>query len=427
MKAHYKYALAAGLLVAGVCAPRCVSAADATTTATRPAATGDPTFPEFNKFFPIMAWDDVENEATIRKMANCGINSIAFVPPTLLDACAKHDVKAILFDQRVTPRWDQQYNATSATSVLREMVEKYNNHPATYGYHLKDEPDDGQFPELGKSSQLLRDIAPGKWAYINLPPGMGDWYSDTYLQKFVDMCKPPVLSYDNYAIGETGTFSYGFWANAWDVRKAALRNNLPFHVIILTAAHFNYRVPNDGDLRLQIYGSLAYGARGLGYYKFRSRSLDVLGAPDLGNFRDAPLDQFDEKTAMYPKLKNINRQVANIAPYLMKLRNDDVYHVGEIPERNHGITSHTLLSGLKAGAGLIVGDFTHEEDGSRWVMVVNKDLTSSTFCRPIFTDEVKSVQYVSPITGKLTDFPDPWYALAPGQGVLLKPEYAAPK
>jgi hypothetical protein len=33
---------------------------------------------------------------------------------------------------------------------------------------------------------------------------------------------------------------------------------------------------------------------------------------------------------------------------------------------------------------------------------------------------MKAVEYVSPITGELADFPDPWYCLAPGQGVLLK-------
>ena len=45
-----------------------------------------------------MAWDDVREESTIKKMAECGINSIAFVPPDFLDACQKYQVKAIVFD-----------------------------------------------------------------------------------------------------------------------------------------------------------------------------------------------------------------------------------------------------------------------------------------------------------------------------------------
>ncbi len=366
-----------------------------------------------------MAWDDVEDEATIQKMAECGINMIAFVPPRLLDACNKHHVQAIVLDQRVTPNWDQPFDSKRANAVLPELIKKYNRHPAVYGYHLKDEPDGNQLVELGKSAALVRKLAPGKWPYINMTPGMGDWYATNFLQLYVDTCKPPILSYDNYAIGEAVDFSYGFWANISDIRGAALRNNIPFHNIILTAAHFNYRVPTAADLRLQMYGSLVYGAKGIAFYKFRSRPLAVLGAPDLGNFRLAPLDEFDEKTETWSSLRNINHQIKNLAPVLLKLHSDDVYHIGEIPERNHGLRETNLLSNLEAGEQFIIGEFTHK-DGSRWMMIVNKHLKMSTFCRPKFKTAPKKIEYVSPITGQLAPFPAPWYALAPGQGVLLK-------
>jgi hypothetical protein len=382
------------------------------------AATADAVERDEN-FFPLMAWDDVENEATIQKMADCGINMIAFVPPRLLDACKKHHVQAIVFDQRVTPNWDQPFDSKRANAILPELIKKYNRHPAVYGYHLKDEPDGNQLVELGKSAELVRKLAPGKWPYINMTPGMGDWYATNFLQLYVDTCKPPVISYDNYAIGEAVDFSYGFWANISDVRGAALRNNIPFHTIILTAAHFNYRVPTAADLRLQMYGSIVYGAKGLAFYKFRSRPLSVLGAPDLGNFREAPLDQFDEKTETWNSLRNINHQIRNLAPVLLKLHSDDVYHIGEIPERNHRLRETNLLSGLEAGEQFIIGEFTHN-DGSRWMMIVNKDLKMSTFCRPKFKTAPKKIEYLSPITGELAPFPAPWYALAPGQGVLLK-------
>jgi hypothetical protein len=369
-------------------------------------------------FFPLMAWDDVRSEETIQKMADCGINLIAFVPPKLLDACEQHGVKAIVFDPRVTPAWDKPFASKTANDVLPEIIEKYNKHPAVYGYHLKDEPDGGQFAELAKSAELVRKLAPGKWPYINLTPGMGDGYVKDHLQPFVEQCRPPILSYDNYPIGENVEFSYGYWANMWDVRSVALKNKIPFHTILLTAAHFNYRIPTAADLRLQINGALAYGARGLAYYKFCSEPLSVLDAPDLGNFR-GPLDEFGEKTRVWDDLRNINRQVLNLAPTLLKLRSDDVYHVGDIPERNHGINDSSLVAKLEAGVAFIIGDFTHD-DGSRWVMIVNKNLKESAFCRPVFRNMPKSVRYLSPVTGELKPFPSPWYALAPGQGVLLK-------
>jgi hypothetical protein len=116
----------------------------------------------------------------------------------------------------------------------------------------------------------------------------------------------------------------------------------------------------------------------------------------------------------------------------LNLRSDDVYHIGEIPERNHSLRETNLLSGLEAGEQFIIGEFTHK-DGSRWMMIVNKHLKMSTFCRPKFKTAPKKIEYLSPITGQLAALPLPWYALAPGQGVLLKltseetPRLATPK
>jgi len=371
-------------------------------------------------FFPLLAWDDVRSEDTVKKMAEGGINAIAFVPARMLDACAKHNVKAIVYDDRVTPAWDKPFDSKRANDVLPEIIKQLNGHPAVYGYHLKDEPDGGQFPELGKSVELVRKLAPGKWPYINLTPGMGDGYVKDHLEPFVKTCNPTILSYDNYAIGEKVAFSYGFWANIFDVRSVALKHDLPFHAIVLTAAHWNYRVPSAADLRIQVYGALAYGAKGIGYYKYCSEPLSVLDAPDLGNFRQAPLDEFGEKTVTWEHLRNLNRQVQNLAPTLLKLRSDDVYHIGEIPERNHGMSEQSLLAGLDSGVAFVIGEFTHADDQSRWVMVVNKNLTESAFCRPKFRTTPKSIGYLSPVTGELKPFPAPWYALAPGQGVLLR-------
>lgn len=376
-------------------------------------------------FFPIMAWDDVRDVETIKKMAEAGINSIAFTPPELLDACYQYGVKAIVFDPRVTPKWDQPYNAEKGNPVLREIIEKYNDHPAVFGYHLKDEPDGNQLFELGKSSKLVNELAPGKWAYINLPPGMGDWYDKEYLQLFVDQCQPKFISYDNYAIGESDKygFSWGYWANIWDIRSASLRNKVPFHTIFLSAAHFSYRIPSFDDLSLQIYGALAYGAQGLGYYKFVGETLSVLGAPELGNWRFAPLDEFGDKTPTYYNVQNLNKRIQAWAPTLLKLKSDDVYHIGgDIPDRNHGVTDTSLIKGFENGHSFIVGEFTHQEDGSRWIMIVNKDLQNSTFLRPKFADnvDVNSIELLSHATGKLTEWPKIWYSLSPGQAALIK-------
>jgi hypothetical protein len=372
-----------------------------------------------NESFPLMAWDYADDEATLQKMADCGINMVAFVPPEALDACEKVGIQAIVYQQGITPaRWDQPFNAEEANKALPDLIKRVNDHPAAYGYHLKDEPGGDQFAELAKSVALVKELAPGKWPYINLPPGMGEGY-DGYLDLYVNTVKPPILSYDNYPVGQDGSFSYGYWANIAQVRNAGLRHKLPFWVIMLSSAHLTYGEPNETHLRLQAWGSLVYGARGVCYYKFISGSLPILEAPDLGDWRNGPLDQFGEKTHTWNWMRNLNRQIQKVAPTHLKLKSDLVYHVGEVPEQNRGIGDDTLVKGLKAGDAFIIGDFTHE-DGSRWVMIVNKHLRNSVPCRPEFRDSPASVEYLSPITGELKPFPDPWYCLPPGQGVLLK-------
>lgn len=369
--------------------------------------------------FPIMAWDYADDEATLQKMADCGINMVAFVPPEALDLCQKFGIRAIVYQEGITPpRWDQAFNSTEANAALPELIKRVNDHPAVYGYHLKDEPGADQFAELGKSVALVKELAPGKWPYINMTPGMGKGYDD-FLEMYFDACQPPILSYDNYAVGQDGSFSPGFWANIAAIRNAALRHDVPFYNIFLTSAHLTYGEPDENHLRLQAWGSLVYGARGLCCYKFISASLPILEAPDLGDWRNGPLDQFGEKTHTWYWLRNLNRQVQNYGPTLVKLRSDVVYHIGEVPEHNRGVGDDSLVKGLKAGEAFVIGDFTHK-DGSRWVMIVNKHLKNSVQCIPEFRDEMAAVEYLSPITGELKSFPTPWYCLPPGQGVLLK-------
>ena len=369
------------------------------------------------EFFPLIAWDYVGDEATIKSMADCGVTVIAFVPPRLLKTCAKYGIKAIVFDQSVAPEFGENFDADKAFKNLPALIARVNKNPAVYGYHLRDEPGADQFPALGRAVAMVKKLAPGKWPYINCYPGTGDDYVKL-METFVAQCDPTILSYDNYATHPDGSFSWGFWANLADMRQVAVEHNLPFQTIVLTSTHWGYGELNEAHLKLEIFGPLAYGAKGLSYYKFCSGSLPIMNCPDLGNFRDGPLDQFGEKTPAWDILRNLNHQVLNLAPTLLKLHSDEVYFFGDIPKRNHGPDEKSLVKSMPGG-DFIVGDFTHE-DGSRYVMIVNKDLKSSHPCDPTFNVPVKTRNYVFPVTGELKPFPQPYYYLAPGQGVLIQ-------
>lgn len=367
-----------------------------------------------------MAWDYADDEAMLQKMADCGINLVAFVPPAALDACEKVGVKAIVFEEGIGySKYNSAHDGDQAAAKWVELIGRVNDHPAVYGYHIKDEPNESEFPELAKSVAVIREHAPGKWPYINLLPSVFPNY-DNHLNQFVKVCNPTAISYDRYSYSEDGGFHDTFWGNLAQVRNASIRHDLPFWNIILTTAHGNYGEVTPTILRMQVFGSLLYGARGISYYKFISREVPILQAPDLGNWRSGPLDEFGEKTPLWSALRNLNRQVQNLAGPLLRLKSDRVYHIGSVPPENQGVADDSLVKGMKIGANWAVGEFTHEEDGSRWVMLLNKDQFSSHLCKPEFRTPPAKVEYCNPIAGDMRPFLDELHYLAPGQAVLIK-------
>ena len=370
--------------------------------------------------FPFMAWDYVDETTILKSMHEAGITSVAFVPAKMLDACQRFSLKCIVFDERLSGTlWSRPFDGDRFQKNFAAVVKEVGNHPALYGYHVKDEPPESDFTELAKAVAEVKRLAPGKWPYINLFPGNGDSY-DKYLDHFVEVVHPTALSYDRYSIiGDVGSgeLDPAFWTNLAQVRAAAQRHHLPFWNILLSSPHWRYRDLTEADIRLQVWASLAYGVSGISYYKFISKELPILNADDLGNWRGGPLNQFEEKTPTWDWVRDIDRQIQNIAPVFLRLRSDDVYHLGDVPPGNHAASDNSLVRSLPAG-DFVVGDFS--ADGTRYVLIVNKSLKRSVHCAPEFRTKPKAVRYVSPRTGEIKPYPAPFYWLAPGQGVLLE-------
>jgi hypothetical protein len=370
-------------------------------------------------FFPVMAWNSVPADlAVLKKMRDCGFTVAGFAPPKALKLCRKAGLMALVSDARVSgydwTKVDDQVARRNVTSLIKEV----GKNPAVYGYYLRDEPGAALFPGLAKLVSLLREKAPGKWPYIDLFPNYADadqlgvaTYPE-YLEKFCAVCRPTALSYDHYALLDDGSLRNGYWQNLEQMRAVAHNNALPFWNIVLSVAHFNFRELSAADLRFEAYSTLAYGARGIAWFTYFSTQ--------FGNSRMAPIDQFGHPTATWGYLQNANLQIGALGPTLLQLDSDDVYHLTNVPEGCHGSTNKDLVTGVEAG-DFMAGDFTHR-DGSRYVLMLNKDVYKSVPCVPHYRTAPKRVQFVSPYTGRLQNFEGGDLWLAPGQGVLLKVE-----
>lgn len=381
-------------------------------------AAPSPRAAETNAFFPLMAWNWAPSDpAALQKMRECGLTVAGFVAPKHLDLCHQAGLKAIVSDPRVSDYDWMNVDPGAARKNVASLVAEVGSHPAVFGYYLRDEPSARLFPGLAQVSQIVRELAPGKWPYINLFPNyaneeqLGTKTYEEHLARFIEICQPPILSYDHYALMEDGSLRKGYWENLESMRAASSRNRLPFWNIVLSVAHFNYREASAADFRFQVFTTLAYGGRGLAYFTYF--------APQVGNYRMAPIDQFGNPTPAWNHLQNVNLQVQKLAPILLALRSDRVCHFGTVPAGSEGPGPATLVAEISGD--FMAGDFTHP-DGSRYVMLVNKDLQKSRHCDPRFRQQPKSVRMVSPYTGDLIDFVGEQKWAAPGQGVLLKLE-----
>ena len=370
-------------------------------------------------FFPVMAWNWAPNDpAVLKKMRECGLTVAGFVSTNTLDACQAAGLKAILSDPRSSGyNWanvDEKVARTNLTSLVADT----GKHPAVYGYFLNDEPTTIYYHGLAKVASILHELAPDKWAYMNLYPNyalnseMDASGYDEYLEKFIATCHPTQLSYDHYALMDDGSLRDCYWQNLEQISAAAKKNNLPFWNCVLAVAHFNYREPTAADFRFQVYSTLAYGGRGIAYFSYF--------AHQVGNYRSAPIDQFGNPTPTWGYMQNVNLQIQKLAPTLLKLTCDDVYHFGSLPKGTHLPTEKSLLK-TAGGDDFMAGEFTHQ-DGSRYVMIVNKDVVKSHRCSPQFRVPVKGLKLISPYSGQPVEFTREQVWISPGSGALLKLE-----
>ncbi len=371
---------------------------------------------ESEKIFPVMPWNSAPNDrAVIDKIKECGFTVVGFVLPETLETCRQAGIQAIVSDTRIKNYdWTRLDEKTARSNALPAITAVRDN-PALYGYYLCDEPGVSSFPGLAAMAELVHQAAPDKWAYINLFPNyanaaqLGTASYGDYLEKFVTTCHPTQLSYDHYALMDDGSLGGGYWNNLEQMRAVAKKHHLPFWNIVLAVAHFSFREPTAADLRFEVFSSLAYGARGIAYFDYF--------ASTVGNYRAAAIDQFGHPTPTWGNLQNINLQIQKLAPTLLQLTSDDTYHFGAIPAGCHGPATNSLVASV--GGEFAVGDFTHT-DGTRYVMLVNKNLLKSTPCNPHFRHPLKSVKFISPYSGQADLFEGEQIWLAPGQGVLLQ-------
>lgn len=269
-------------------------------------------------------------------------------------------------------------------------VRLLQDHPALYGWHLKDEPETWDFAWLKALAAKVDSLDGGKHpCYINLYPDWawgGELY-ENHIKAFASEVNVPFYSFDQYPIteNEDGSVSLrpGWYRNLEVFSAMARSNGKPFWAFALTTSHHLgapspeafYPVPTLGHLRLQVFSDLLYGAQAIQYF-----TADGL---------------YDSKshcpTGVYALVKQVNSEIKAYSPVFLGCTVEKVRHSGEsIPM---GTTALDLdeLEGVKkleiSGDGALVSLISNGE--RKYLAIQNRDCTNPAMLSVGFEGKVK--------------------------------------
>lgn len=336
------------------------------------------------KEIPILAWYSIppgENatEERYRELKDCGFNySFSHIYTKkdalrALDLCRKVGMKSIF----MCPELKSETEAT---------VKQVRRHRALGGYFLRDEPQNADLEELGKWARRVEAADTKHPCYLNLLPSWAFSKSgyEEHLRLFDKQVNLPLLSFDHYPLLSKGKEIFvraEFYENLEMISAESRRTGKPFWAFALSTAHMEYPVPTMGQLRLQMYSNLLYGAQGLQYFTYWNPSTETW------DFHQAPITEQGLRSRVYEEVRSLNQEIQCWTEVFLGCRVEGVYHLGnKIPQGTKRLTTlpPNFLKIDSRGQSAMVSQLTNE--GRNYVIVQNTHPTEG-LCIDILTND----------------------------------------
>lgn len=172
------------------------------------------------------------------------------------------------------------------------------NKPGLVGWYFKDEPLYEEFESLSETYKKLLKLDPKHMFLITLVGGpvqkfMNPYFYDTdiekdstgnqiyeeFLNKYQDLFKPPVFSYDLYPVrtdnnGDLYLYTDRFYSDFEIFSRMAKKTGRPFWAFCQSEAYHvkdslaGCPAPKEEYLRYEAFSALAYGAQGIQYWTY---------------------------------------------------------------------------------------------------------------------------------------------------------------
>jgi len=346
---------------------------------------------------PIVAWVGVPQEQIsverFAELKESGINTnmsfysdLATVEKAL-DAAQKAGVKIIA-------------NCPDLKSDTEKAVRQLMKHPALAGYYLKDEPGADEFSELGAWTKKIQAIDAKHYCYINLFPNYAnlqqlfgadakpmpdkDIYAE-HVAAYIREVPVPFVSFDHYCVIQTDGKRYlrpEWYKNLEIIASQSKAAGLPFWAFALASSHYDYPVPTLGELRLQLYSDLAYGAQGLQYFTYWTPNTE---------FQHGPIELDGKRSVVFDRLKTVNSEIQNLAGVFLGSKQVTVWHTGKLPagtRRAQKLPAPVKVLETSDGGAVV----SLLEKGSRkFLVIVNRDFQNVMKLTFVADETVKKV------------------------------------
>jgi hypothetical protein len=382
--------VATALTMTGVATPRSGQAVE-------PLSSLGPSLP--SGVFPIGTWYHPPiaevTQARIDELADAGFTFVTgnnwisgpTINATLLGCAANSGISALVTDTRINSF--PSYTLAQRQAVLAD----YTGYSSFAGFHVWDEPPEADFPDVGDMLSAIRGVDSEVLPFVNLLSSNGSTDSDyqAYLQDFIDVVDPALISYDRYPwVDTTGPNPYYTeYFNNWAmIRDAALAAEINPWIYIQSASFSSsswvWRMPTLAELRWQITVGLAYGMKGVQYFFYWPSSSSFVGLVDYDGVRQQIFDDAQEVNTGY---------VQPLGAELIDRQSEWVAHVNyaQLPLGTHGLPVNSWVSSTIGDASFL-GLFRSDGDEShRWLFIGNPSADSSSTASVDFDPSVVSV------------------------------------
>lgn len=290
---------------------------------------------------------------------------------------------------------DTSFPTASNENILENAISRalLEGRPkALGGVIVADEPSRVNFEAIKTSKSLFKKLLGDKYlmhcnlfpngakeyqlydSSVNNPVPDGGYNYMQYVEDFLEIYEPQVLSYDFYPMLANGGVAKAYFSNMSYIRKKAAEKKIPFWTYIQSCKYNkNVRIPTGNDVRWEVNTSLAYGCKGIQYFTY------VVALASAGEtFTGGIIDANGEKTELYNAVQKVNKFVSEIDEVLMCCLSKGIMTAGVSP---CPVPEEDILGGYGAlksveGESVLVGCFDY--NGKDAYFVVNNSISADS-------------------------------------------------